>query len=289
MTQAIAPLALASWAALARRKALGGAGAVLASALLAGCAGTAQERQMASMQEHLDKLQLEQDRTAERIDAVEGAVDKRGAARPPRRAEPPPVVQLSVPEEHDLDPSEDAEDTSPRPSIRVAGTPQPRAAAVRSKGKNDRVDATGIDDEPRPPGSRPSALDPEAKRAYEAALSLVQGRRYGEGVEALNAFLTKWPDHPYAENAVYWRGECFFAQGDYARAIGEFESVVARPQSGAKVPDAMLKLGIAHDKMGHADKARAAYDRLAREYPKSDAARRIPGSSAASGPKGPKN
>ncbi len=264
--------------------------ALVAAALgLVGCAGSAQERQMAQMHEQLDKLQLEQDRSGERLERVENEVDRPGPPRQPRRAEPPPVVQLSVPEEHDLDPSEDAEDQSPRPSIRVAGTPQPRAA-VRSKGgRNDRVDATGLDDEPRAPGPRPSALDPEAKRAYEAALSLVQGRKYGEGLEALNAFLSKWPDHPYAENAVYWRGECFFAQGDYAKAIGEFEAVVARPQSGAKLPDAMLKLGMSHDKLGHADKARAAYDRLAREFPKSDAARRIPGSSNSSGPKGPKN
>jgi tol-pal system protein YbgF len=251
----------------------------------AGCAHeSAADRQIASMQETIDKLQIEQDRVNERLGVVENNAPPRAR---PRRAEPPPVVQLSEPESSDLDPSEDAEDTSPRPRIAVSGIPQPRAA-VRGKGANDRVDATGLDEEPRRTG-RPSALDPDARRAYDAALALVQGRKYGEGLEALNAFITKYPDHPYVENAVYWRGECFFAQGDYAHAVEQFESVVSRPQSGAKVPDALLKLGMSQDKLGHADKARAAYDRLAREYPKSEAARRIPGAGGASGPKGPKN
>src|SRR6185436_15210838 len=84
------------------------------------------------------------------------------------------------------------------------------------------------------------------------------------------------PDHPYVENATYWRGEGYFAQGDYAKAAAEFEAVATRPSLGVKTPDALLKLGMCQEKLGQADKARTSYDRLQREFPKSDAARRIP-------------
>ena len=106
-----------------------------------------------------------------------------------------------------------------------------------------------------------------------------------EGLEGLAAFLVKWPDHPYAENAFFWRGEAFFAQGDFARAAEQYESVISRATTGTKVPDAFLKLAQCQEKQGQADKAKATFERLAREYPRSDAAKRIPHSGSAVGPR----
>jgi len=124
-------------------------------------------------------------------------------------------------------------------------------------------------------GEKSSALDPEAKRAYDHAISLVNGRKNSEALEALNAFLVKWPDHPYAENAMYWRGEIFFAQADYLKAAEQFDAVVAR-FNGRKAPDALLKIGLCHDKLGAPTRANDYWSRLKREYPQSDAARKIP-------------
>jgi tol-pal system protein YbgF len=124
--------------------------------------------------------------------------------------------------------------------------------------------------------SRPSALDEDAKHAYDAALALVNAKRYPEALEALSGFLVHWPDHPNADNAMYWRGECYFAQGDYSNATNEFEGLVARFPLGNKAPDALLKLGLSAQKMGDPALARQRFDRLRREFPRSEAARRIP-------------
>jgi tol-pal system protein YbgF len=140
----------------------------------------------------------------------------------------------------------------------------------------------------RPDAARSSALDPDAKASYEAALALVQGRQYDRGVEGLSAFLARWPDHPYAENAIYWRGEAYFAQGEYLRAGEQFEAVMARFGSGKKAPDALLKLGMCQDRLGASTRAREYWERLKTEYPKSEAAKRIPSGSRDSGAKGPK-
>ena len=95
-------------------------------------------------------------------------------------------------------------------------------------------------------------------------------------LDAFAAFMLKYPDHPYVENAMYWRGECYFAQGEYVRAVEQLEGVLARFPSGGKTPDALLKLGISQQKLGNPQKAKTYFDKLTREWPRSDAARRIP-------------
>jgi tol-pal system protein YbgF len=178
---------------------------------------------------------------------------------------------------------EDPEDTSPRPKIRVLGAPR---VGGRGNWRSDQQVVEGLsDDGSGPPAlGRGTVLDPEAKRAYDAALSLVNARQYGSALAALAAFLVKWPDHPYVDHAMYWRGECYFARADYTAASEQFEGVVARFPGGSKAPDALLKLGMCHQKLGHASQAKASFDRLLQEYPQSDAARRAPNLASSEGP-----
>jgi TolA-binding protein len=86
---------------------------------------------------------------------------------------------------------------------------------------------------------------------------------------------------------MYWRGECYFAKGDYTHAAEQFEGVLRRFPAGDKAPDALLRLGMAHDKLGHAAKAKECFDRLAQQFPDSEAARRIPAARAAATSAGP--
>lgn len=124
-------------------------------------------------------------------------------------------------------------------------------------------------------GRRPEGPN-KAKGAYDAALRLVDAKEYDRAADAFAAFLVRWPDHPYAENAMYWRGESYFAKADYDRAAEQFEAVLARFQGGGKTPDALLKLGMCEEHLGATERAKHIYQRLAREYPRSHAARKIP-------------
>jgi tol-pal system protein YbgF len=124
--------------------------------------------------------------------------------------------------------------------------------------------------------SRPSALDEDAKHTYDAALALVNGKHYPEALEALAGFLVRWPDHPNADNAMYWRGECYFAQGDYTNAANELDGLIARFPLGNKAPDALLKLGLSELRLGDTTLARQRFDHLRREFPHSEAAKHIP-------------
>jgi tol-pal system protein YbgF len=189
--------------------------------------------------------------------------------------------------------SEDTDESSPRPVIRVVGSGVGRR---HGGGRDDRIEETLPDENPDAPRVGPpiqvsappsSALDPNAKKAYDAALALVNGHDYDHALEAFAAFLVKWPDHPNADNAMYWRGECYFAKGELARAAEEFDGAIKRFPMGNKVPDCLLKLGICQQKLGNRAKAQTYFERLSRDYPRSEAARRIPTDRTAAGRAGP--
>jgi tol-pal system protein YbgF len=251
------------------------------SVALGACAhaDSAADRHFAEMREQVSRMQAENDKFDQRLGALEVAVaDEKnpraentntgtGPAAPAAR-----VVQLGGPSE--AEPA-DPNDPSARPDIKVTGVPGAAPSRPRS-GKSGRArieesDIGGV----RSDSVRSSALDPDAKKAYETALAQVQAKQFDRGLEGLNAFLVRWPDHPYAENAMYWRGEAYFAQAEYLRAAEQFEAVIAR-FGGNKAPDALLKLGMCHDRLGASQRAREYWDRLKNEYPRSDAAKRIP-------------
>ena len=244
-------------------------------------------------------MQADHDRFDQRLDALEVATaDEKalpreaptGAAGAAGAGPAARVVQLGGPTDGD---GPDPNDPSARPDIRVTGAGGGMAARPRS-GKTGRARIEESEMPNRlPDGAAPrsSALDPDAKAAYETALGQVQAKQFERGLEGLNGFLARWPDHPYAENATYWRGEALFGQGEYLRAAEQFDAVIARFGSGKKAPDALLKLGMCHDRLGSSHRAREYWDRLKTEFPRSDAARKIPTGAretSPSSPKGPK-
>ncbi len=254
------------------------AGAALALCALAACARTAEERQLDDMRAEIDRIQESRDKADQAVMEPAAADSHAAAVAPPApapRAEPADedALTLGAPEAEVTDDYADTEDPTPRPNIRVLGSPR-----TNERGGwrgEDRVEQT-LPDDSATPSTGTGRLDPAASGAYDAAMSLVNAKQYDKALDAFAAFLVRWPDHPYANNAMYWRGECYFARGDYRRAAEQFEGVVARFPAGNKAPDALLKLGMSQQKLGDPVKAKESFDRLTELYPQSDAARRIP-------------
>jgi tol-pal system protein YbgF len=236
---------------------------VSALAILGGCAHeSAQERQLAHLQEDMSRLTNERDTVEKRLSALELRNETPNKASPSEVGEAGGVHEPEKPTT-----SEDPDDGAPRPTIKVAGSP---SFGRTPRSRRDEPEALGTPGD----GPRPSALDPEARKAYDQALEKARAGRHREGLDLMSAFLVKWPDHPYADNAMYWRAECMIGLGEPQKAIAELESLVSRFPLGNKVPDALAKLALLYEKQGDAAKAKTAADRLERDFPKSDAAKR---------------
>src|SRR5580658_4370638 len=270
------------------------AGWALAFLWFAGCAHeSAEERQLADLSQGVDHDQNVIDREAPRIDESVTL-----AKRPPAQSDSAPGSRGNRTRSLDdgLDPEEgpgdDPTDTTPRPVIRVVGV---RRAQHGASGL-DQIDETLPDESnsagpsglPGAPPIRtnspaPAAFDAEAKRSYDLALALVTAHQFDQALEAFATFLVRWPDHPNADNAMYWRGESYYAKGEYARAAEEFEGATLRFPLGNKVPDCLLKLGLCQERLGNLSKAKSYFERLTRDFPRSEAAHRIPSAEKARG------
>jgi tol-pal system protein YbgF len=130
---------------------------------------------------------------------------------------------------------------------------------------------------PSPPSAQSaSAASDPAAQVYRAALADLAARRLEPALLALDGFLRDHPRHPYASNAMYWRAEIHYVRRDYARALGEFSALIERFPRGGKAPEALLRIGLCHQRMGRLDRAQEAFGRLRAQFPDSVAARMVP-------------
>jgi tol-pal system protein YbgF len=121
-------------------------------------------------------------------------------------------------------------------------------------------------------GENPSLSEELA--AYKAARSTWSSSDWAACVDRLGEFLQTYPSSVYADDAAYWRADCYFQQGNYKKAILRFDDVVARYPNGNKAADALYREGEALLRLGSAynTAARKAFERVVAEYPDSDRA-----------------
>lgn len=115
--------------------------------------------------------------------------------------------------------------------------------------------------------------------SYEEAFRVYRAGQYNEAVGLFDRFLEQYKGSDYADNALYWRAECYFKLEDYERAAVAFEEVVRRYPEGNKVPEALYRQGVALLKIGESagdvayrSVARQIFERIVAEYAESEQA-----------------
>lgn len=126
----------------------------------------------------------------------------------------------------------------------------------------------------QPPAAPVQAPAPGGERnEYRNAYDLLMTeRKFPEAINAFNAFLKKYPDGNYADNAQFWLGEAYYAHNDLDGAMSEFQQLVETYKESPKVPDAVYKVGQIHRIKGENDKARMVFQGLVEHYPNTPAA-----------------
>ncbi len=121
------------------------------------------------------------------------------------------------------------------------------------------------------PAPAPVVTGSDAGPAYEAALSLYNGRNYRGALEQFQALLNSGTAGKLADNCQYWIGESYYGLGKYGEALSSFREVVAKKGS-SKIPYALLMIGNCEALLGNKEAAREAYSKVTAQYPSSPVA-----------------
>ena len=114
---------------------------------------------------------------------------------------------------------------------------------------------------------RDRPLDPE--EAYQAAYRLFRSSRYENARDAFRRFMEMYPHSTLVDNAMFWIAETHYITEDYPTAILLYQQVLEQYPNGSKVPDSLLKMGYALERIGEPQAAIAALNRLLKEHPDS--------------------
>lgn len=116
--------------------------------------------------------------------------------------------------------------------------------------------------------------DTNAPTQYKRAFDLYVRGAYTAAAAEFDSFIATYPETIYTDNALYWKGECYYSLSKYTKAIEEFKKVVERFSGENKAPDAQLKIGYSYFELQDLDSARIALQKVMDLYPFSDAAKK---------------
>ena len=105
---------------------------------------------------------------------------------------------------------------------------------------------------------------------YRTAIRMIRDGQCTEAVPRLRGFVRKNIKSPFADNAQYWIGRCFHADGDHNRAIMELYDVLLKFPKSERVPGALLVLADAFADSGDDIDARLTLKKLLSDHPQAE-------------------
>lgn len=144
----------------------------------------------------------------------------------------------------------------------------PTATGTR-KAAQPPVTSERLPTTPELAGEAPKKRD--ALGIYKDALAEYRGGDYRAALQGFEQFLATRPQADYIDNALYWIGECHYGLGAFDTAVSFFQRVMSEQPDGNKVPDAMLKMSLAFDRVGRGEDATRVLEDLNRQYPATNA------------------
>lgn len=115
------------------------------------------------------------------------------------------------------------------------------------------------------PQQKKEASDPED--LYSKGYRETQDKDFRTAADTFRTFLETHPNHKYAANAQYWLGEVYYAQGEWEKAILEFDKVRKKYPKGEKVAASILKQGFSFEKLGSKKEARVLLEEVVERFP----------------------
>jgi tol-pal system protein YbgF len=111
-----------------------------------------------------------------------------------------------------------------------------------------------------------------AEAQYAKGVDAIKTGNTEGGTAQLLQFVSDWPRHPHADNALQYVGLTLMAQQDLAGAAQQFERVTTSYPAGDSVVDAMLKLAECRIRLKQPSQAKATLERIISNFPGTPAA-----------------
>ena len=175
------------------------------------------------------------DETNVRLSSMSQEVEALRISIPPRA---PTATQLLV------DPETGLPTTVPSPEVATSPPAVPAPVAVASSG-----------------------VSPQ--RMYNTAWADYTSGQWALAVQGFEAYVKTFPRSELTDDAAFYIGQTYFAEGNFNEAIVAFEEVLLTYPDGDIIPEASYKRGLALDRLGETDRARQAFELVATNYPNS--------------------
>ncbi|MFM8866004.1 MAG: tol-pal system protein YbgF [Limnohabitans sp.] len=114
--------------------------------------------------------------------------------------------------------------------------------------------------------------EPAEKRDYDAAMEIFRKGDFTAAQQALQSFVTRYPQSGYLSAALFWLGNASYAIKDYRASLAQFRQMLAQSADHPRVPEAMLAIANVQIELKDSKAARKTLEDLIKAHPQSDAA-----------------
>ncbi len=113
----------------------------------------------------------------------------------------------------------------------------------------------------------------DEQMAYDTAMGQFRANDFRGSINALSAFVARYPQSVYTAAAQFWLGSSYYAVKDFPAAIAAQQALIEHFPDSPRVPEAMLNIAASQMDMNDRKSARATLNRIIADYPQAEAAK----------------
>ena len=202
------------------------------------------QSQQVSMQEDQKKVPAQYKVVMEKLDSVSAQLSRFSEDLIEIKNTSIPLLQQV---EQAAESVEDAEDTPPTTEIEETEETQLEDGEEETKS-------------PLPPNLSPQEI-------YNMAYADYLKGNFVLAIDGFKIYLDNFAQSPFADNALYWIGECHLSQKEYEEAISRYNELILNYPLGDKVPAAYLHKGISLMELDRNEEALSVFKLMVSKYP----------------------
>lgn len=120
------------------------------------------------------------------------------------------------------------------------------------------------------PAAAPAA---DSDKVFTEGMGLYKSKKYAPARSKFSRYLKEQSKGPKAQEARYYLADSFYKENKYQQAVTEFHRMVSQFPQSVLAPAALLRQGLAQQKLGQTASYHATLKKLIKAYPKSPEAR----------------